>query len=121
MTLTGKITKVEWTNPHVYTWMDVKDDNGKVTNWKVEMGGPKALTKAGWSRNRLKVGDTVTLEGWRAKDGTEFANAENMTMPNGKKLSAASSYDRNQPIAASGSESSPAVATSGKTKSRPND
>lgn len=119
VSLNGTITRVDWTNPHVYTWMDVKDDKGKVTNWKVEMGSPKALTKAGWNRNKLKVGQTVMLQGWRAKDGTNFANAEEMTTADGKKLSAASSYDRNQPIATSGSESKQPVGTSGKT-TKPN-
>ena len=121
VTLNGTVTKVEWTNPHVYTWLDVKDDKGTVANWKVEMGSPKALTKAGWSRNKLKIGEMVTLQGWGAKNGTNYANAEEMTTADGKKLSAASSYDRNQPIATSGSESTQPVGTSGKTKTRPND
>jgi hypothetical protein len=99
----------------------VKDEKGMVTNWKVEMGSPTALTKAGWSRNKLKVGEMVTLQGWGAKDGTNLANAEEMTTQDGKKLSAASSYDRNQPVATSGSQSPQPVGTSGKTKSRPND
>jgi Family of unknown function (DUF6152) len=121
VTLNGTVTKVEWTNPHVYTYVDVKDDKGKVTNWKVEMGSPKALTKAGWTRTKLKAGEMVSFQGWRAKNGTNFANAEAMTMPDGKKLSAVSSYDRNQPVATSGSESTQPVGTSGKTKTRPND
>jgi hypothetical protein len=104
VTLTGTVTKVQWTAPHVYTWIDVKDDQGKVTNWKVELGNPTALTKAGWTRDKLKMGEMVTLQGWRAKNGSNFANAEEMTI-NGQKLSAASSYD---------SSSRGAVATSGR-------
>ena len=97
VTLSGTVTRVQWTAPHVYTYIDVKDDQGKTTNWKVEMGSPTALTKSGWTRNKLKAGEMVTLTGWRAKNGTNFANAEEMTMPDGQKLSAASSYDRGVP------------------------
>ncbi len=104
VTLNGTVTRVQWSSPHVYTYLDVKDDQGKVTNWKVEMGSPIALGKAGWTRNRLKVGEMVTLEGWRAKNGTSFASAEAMTMSDGEKLSAASSYDRGAPVATSGSQ-----------------
>ena len=102
--LSGTVTKVQWSNPHVYAFIDVKDDNGKTANWKVEMGSPNDLTKAGWTRTRLKVGETITLNGWRAKNGTNFANAEDMTMADGQKLSAASSYDRRAPVATSGSK-----------------
>jgi hypothetical protein len=110
VSLSGTVTKIQWTSPHVYTWVDVKDDQGKSTNWKVEMGSPTALTKAGWTRNKLNVGNMVTLTGWRAKNGTNFANAEDMTV-NGEKLSAASSYDQTKPIATSGRKS-PKPATS---------
>lgn len=100
--LSGKVTKVQWANPHVLTFIDVKDENGKTTNWKVEMGSPSDLQKAGWTRTKLKVGETVSLSGWQAKNGTRFANAEEMTMPDGQKLSAVSSYDRQKPVATSG-------------------
>lgn len=106
--LSGTVTKVQWTSPHVITYVDVKDDKGKVTNWKVEMGSPVQLTKAGWSKNKLKVGEMITLQGFQAKNGTNYASAEEVTMSNGQKLSAASSYNRGA-----------AVATSGKTKSTP--
>ena len=72
------------------------------------MGSPTALTKAGWNRNKLKTGEMVTLTGWRAKNGTNFANAEEMTTPDGQTLSAASSYDR-------------AVPTSGRTTPKTTD
>ena len=99
--LNGAVTKVEWTNPHVYTWIDVKDTEGKTTNWKVEMGSPNELTKAGWTRTKLMVGQMVSLQGWQAKDGSNFANAEDMTV-DGQKLSAVSSHDDIKPIATSG-------------------
>jgi len=116
VTLNGNVTKVQWTAPHVYTYIDVKDDTGKTTNWKVEMGSPSALTKAGWTRNKLKVGQMVTLTGWRAKNGTNFANAEEMTMPDGQKLSAASSYDRAVPTSGRGT---PKPATDKSTPASP--
>jgi hypothetical protein len=89
--LTGVVTKVEWMNPHTYFYVDVKDaQTGKVTNWACEMGSPNGLTRQGWTRNTLKVGMVVALEGTRAKDGTSRANARNVTV-DGKKLGAASS------------------------------
>jgi hypothetical protein len=112
VTLNGTITKVQWTSPHVYTWLDVKDDNGKVVNWKVEMGSPTALTKSGWTKTTLKTGQMVTLQGWRAKNGTNYANAEEMTMPDGKKLTAASSFHATGAVATSGTKR-PAPAKSG--------
>ena len=102
--LSGTVTKIQWAAPHVITYIDVKDNTGKVTNWKVEMGSPIQLTKAGWTREKLKVGDTVSLHGWQAKNGTNFANAEEMTMPDGQKLSAVSSHDDLKGVATSGSK-----------------
>jgi uncharacterized protein DUF6152 len=93
VTLNGTITKVLWTNPHVYTYIDTKDDKGKMTNWKIEMGSPSDLIKSGWTKTTLKPGSTVTIQGWRAKDGTNCANAEAFTMADGKQLSAASSHN----------------------------
>jgi hypothetical protein len=93
LTLSGTITKVSWENPHTYVFMDVKDDTGTVSNWKVELGSPVALTNRGWHRDMLKAGEQVTVEGWQAKDGSHLANAKSFKMPDGKTLSAASSYD----------------------------
>ena len=103
VTLEGTITKVEWTSPHVMTFIDVKDKDGKITNWKVELGSPTQLTKAGWTRDMLKVGEMINLQGWQAKNGTNFANAEEVTMANGQKLSAASSF-KHEGVATSGSK-----------------
>jgi hypothetical protein len=87
----GVVTKVEWMNPHVYFYVDVKDaQSGKVTNWGCEMGSPNGLTRQGWTRNTLKVGMVVKVEGSAAKDGSSVANARNVTV-DGKKLGAASS------------------------------
>jgi hypothetical protein len=89
--LTGTVTKIEWTNPHAYFFIDVKDASGKVTNWGLEMGSPNGLMRQGWSRNSLKVGDEVTVEGSQAKDGSKLANARLVVLANGQKLFAASS------------------------------
>ena len=90
--LTGAVTKVEWMNPHTWFYIDVKDEAGKVTNWAVEMGSPNGLMRAGWTRNSMKLGDVVTVEGSRAKDGSNNANARAVTLAStGKKLFAASS------------------------------
>src|SRR5215470_5211779 len=72
--LTGVVTKVEWMNPHTYFYIDVKDsETGKITNWACEMGSPNGLTRQGWNRNTLHVGMVVTMNGTRAKDGSNRA------------------------------------------------
>jgi hypothetical protein len=92
ITLTGVVTKVEWMNPHVYFYLDVTDESGNITNWALEMGPPNGLQRAGWTRNTMKVGDVVTVEGSLAKDGSKQANARSVVMTNtGKRLGAASS------------------------------
>jgi hypothetical protein len=91
VTLVGVVTKVEWTNPHTYFYVDVADDQGKLTNWAVEGGAPNALYRAGWKPNSLKAGDRVTIVGSRAKDGSNLANATSFTLPDGRCLFAGSS------------------------------
>jgi hypothetical protein len=92
VTLKGIVTKVDWMNPHVYFYLDVKDDDGNIANWALEMGPPNGLQRSGWTRNTMKVGDEVTVDGLLAKDGSKQANARTVTMTNtGKKLGAASS------------------------------
>ena len=88
--VTGTVTKIEWMNPHAYFYIDVKDDAGKVTNWGMEMGSPNGLMRQGWTRNSMKIGDVVTVEGSRAKDGSAIGNARTV-MLNGKRMFAASS------------------------------
>jgi ABC-type hemin transport system substrate-binding protein len=94
--LTGTITKIDWMNPHVYFFMDVEDEGGKVTTWGFEMGPPNLLQRAGWTRNTMKIGDVVVVEGTLAKDGTNQGNARTVTMAStGKRLGAASSENTN--------------------------
>jgi hypothetical protein len=95
--LKGIVTKVEWMNPHVYFYLDVKDESGNITNWALEMGPPNGLERSGWTRNTMKVGDEVMVEGTLAKDGAKQANARSVTnTATGKKLGAASSERLNQ-------------------------
>ena len=92
VTLKGTVTKVDWMNPHVYFYLDVEDDAGNVTNWALEMGPPNGLQRSGWTRNTMKVGDVVVVEGTLAKDGAKQANARSVTLAStGKRLGAASS------------------------------
>jgi hypothetical protein len=89
--VTGTVTKIEWMNPHAYFYIDVKDaTTGKVENWGMEMGSPNGLMRQGWTRNSMKIGDVVTVEGSRAKDGSLIGNARTVMM-NGKRMFAASS------------------------------
>jgi len=74
--LTGTVTKVEWTNPHTWFYLDVKDSSGKVTNWGFEMGSPNGLMRQGWTRNSIKPGDEVTVEGSSSKDGSNNVNVK---------------------------------------------
>ena len=91
--MTGTVTKVEWMNPHTYFYIDVTDEKtGKVTNCAMEMGSPNGLMRAGWTRNTMKVGEVVTVEGSLAKDGSNTGNARAVSLAStGKRLFAASS------------------------------
>jgi len=92
VTMSGVVTKVEWTNPHVYIYVDVTDASSKVSNWAFEMGPPHMLQKAGWKRNALKIGEEVAVDGWLARDGSNSANARRVTRKStGEALGAATS------------------------------
>ena len=80
----GVVSKVEWMNPHIWFYIDAKDDTGKVVSWQCEGGPPNSLTRQGWTRNSLKAGDEVTVEGFRAKDGTNTVNSRSVKLPDGK-------------------------------------
>jgi len=90
------VTKVEWMNPHARFYIDVKDDSGKVTNWELELGSPNGLMRMGWTRNSLKEGDVVTIEGSRAKDGANLVNARSVKLSDGRKVFAGSSEQQEQ-------------------------
>ncbi|HET9215716.1 MAG TPA: DUF6152 family protein [Terriglobia bacterium] len=91
ITLKGTVSKVEWMNPHIYFYVDVKDDAERVTNWAIEGGAPSMLYRNGWRIDSLKVGDAVTVEGWLAKDGSNLANMRTATLADGKTVFGASS------------------------------
>jgi hypothetical protein len=99
VTLTGTVTKVEWMNPHARFYIDVKDDAGKVTNWEFELGSPNGLMRRGWTRNSLKQGDTVTVDGSLAKDGSSLANARTIKLADGRKVFAGSATETGDPKA----------------------
>src|SRR3954465_1919714 len=83
---TGTITKFEWTNPHIWFFVDIKDEDGKVANWGFEGAAPALLIRRGVSRNSFKVGDVIKVEGFRAKDGTNTASGTYVELPDGKKF-----------------------------------
>ena len=90
------MTKIEWMNPHAYFYIDVKDETtGKVANWGMEMGSPNGLMRQGWTRNSMKIGETVTVEGSRAKDGSNIGNARSVMLVGGQRLFAGSSQTTN--------------------------
>jgi uncharacterized protein DUF6152 len=91
--LKGVVTKLEWANPHTFFYIDVKDGKGATVNWACETNGPNGLIRAGWKRDSLKVGDQVTVDGYRAKDGSNMMDARLVTLPDGRKVFAGNSDD----------------------------
>src|SRR5262245_12996904 len=89
--LTGVVTKIDWTNPHVWFYFDVKDEAGNVTNWGAEMGPPHLLQGGGWTRTTMKIGDTINVQGSLAKNASKRLNARTVTSPDGKKMGASAS------------------------------
>lgn len=85
--MVGTVTKVEWRNPHAWFYIDVEDDSDKVNNWGMELASPNLLMRKGWGRSSLKIGDTVTVEGFLARDGSNTGNAQSVTLnASGKTL-----------------------------------
>ena len=87
ITLTGVLTKIEWTNPHSFFYMDVTDKDGKTANWKFEGYGPGVLYRLGWKKDvTMKPGDRITVFAWRARDGSNWAHSREITLADGRKL-----------------------------------
>ena len=84
--LQGRVTKVEWINPHSWIHIDVKNQDGSTTNWMVEGGSPNALIRRGMTKNSLPEGTEIVVDGYQAKDGSNRANGRDITFPDGKKL-----------------------------------
>jgi hypothetical protein len=90
LTLKGTITKMEWLNPHSWLYIEVKSEDGKAEEWAIEFGAPNSLYRRGWLKSSLPVGQTVTVSAYLAKDGSHKANAQDVVLPDGKKLFAGS-------------------------------
>jgi hypothetical protein len=91
VTLKGTVIKVDWLNPHIWIYLDVKDESGKLAHWQCEGGAPNSLTRNGWTKNELKEGDAVTIEGTLAKDASNTCNASRVALPDGRRVFAGSS------------------------------
>ena len=86
VTLKGTVTKLEWSNPHIYFFIDVKDEAGRVTNWAVEGGAPNGLYRNGWRKDSVKIGDVVTVQGFLARDGSPLANMRSVVLADGRRV-----------------------------------
>ncbi|QOY88125.1 DUF6152 family protein [Paludibaculum fermentans] len=84
--LTGTLTKIEWTNPHSYFYLDVKNEKGQVENWACEGAGPGALSRRGFKKGDIKLGDTLIVDGYRAKDGSRLIDGRRVTLPDGRNI-----------------------------------
>lgn len=84
--LTGTVTKLEWANPHIWVYVDVKEANGSVTPWQCESGAPNSLVRQGWNKNSLKTGEVISIEGSRAKDGSNTCSVSSVKTSDGKRL-----------------------------------
>jgi hypothetical protein len=100
ITLTGTVTRLEWTNPHARVYIDVADDKGEVVNWDFELGPPNGLMRLGWNRNSLKAGQVVTINGFLSKSESYVANARTVHLEDGRQVFAGSSFDTEEPAAA---------------------
>jgi hypothetical protein len=88
---TGTVTEVEWMNPHAWIYIDVEEADGEVVNWAFELGSPNGLMRRGWSRNTVKVGDVVSISGYRARDDSNRGNIKSITLADGRELTGNSS------------------------------
>jgi hypothetical protein len=86
VTLTGAVTKVEWRNPHIWVYLDVRNADGTTTPWECEGGAPNALTRQGWRRTTLALGQEIVIEGYRARNGTNTCNARTWKLPDGRTV-----------------------------------
>jgi hypothetical protein len=91
--LTGTLTKVDWSNPHSYNYVDVKDENGRIVNWGCEAGAPGALSRRGLKKIDLKIGDAIIVDGYRAKDGSHLIDARRVTLSDGRSVYGGSQGD----------------------------
>ena len=97
VTLTGTVTKLEWTNPHARIYIDVKDEKGNVVNWDFELGPPNGLMRNGWRRDSLKQGHQITVSGFRSRTSDHIANARTVKLADGRQVFAGSSFETGEP------------------------
>jgi Family of unknown function (DUF6152) len=90
VTLSGTVTRLEWANPHIWIYVDVKDEHNAIQHWQCEGGAPNTLTRNGWSKNSLKPTEMITIEGWMAKDGSRSCNMRAVKLPDGRTVFAGS-------------------------------
>jgi hypothetical protein len=102
VTVKGAVTKMDWVNPHSWIYVDVKGDDGKVVNWRFEMGPPNALLRMGWRKDSIPAGTSVEIQGYRAKTGEPVANAKQVKLPDGRELFSGGSAPVAAPGAAEG-------------------
>ena len=98
VTLKGAVTKVEWGNPHIWVYLEVKDDQGDLQRWQCEGGAPNTLTRNGWSKETLRPDSQVTIEGFLAKDGSKTCNVRTVNLPDGRSVFAGTSGDGAPPL-----------------------
>jgi hypothetical protein len=91
VTVTGTVTKFDWSNPHSMLYVDAKGTDGKTQTWTFELGGINGLTKAGWAKTTLKAGDLITVDAWQSKSSSTAGNVKSVTLRDGRELSGASS------------------------------
>ena len=89
--LKGALTRLEWTNPHAWLYIDVQESDGKVVNWAIELGAPNAMLRRGWNKKSIPLGTVVVVNGYQAKNGTPTANGANIVLPDGRRLFVGSS------------------------------
>jgi hypothetical protein len=86
VTLNGAMTRLEWMNPHIYFYMDVKDQSGAITKWSIEGGAPNTLYRAGWRKDTIKIGEILKVEGFLARDGSKLASLNTVTTSDGRRV-----------------------------------
>ncbi len=91
--VSGTLTRVEWTNPHIWFYLDVKDDKGAVASWAFSGGPPGVLQRRGIPKSVLKIGETIVVEGFRARDGSNNASGGTVTFTDGRRVFTASNED----------------------------
>lgn len=92
VTVQGTVIRIEWMNPHIYFYLDVKDASGATETWAIEGGAPTSLYRAGWRKDSLKIGEVVTVHGYLARNGTKLANMREAILPDGRKVFGGQQY-----------------------------